>query len=119
MAIRLKDAGIDVRGPKEREGWAWGITADVDGIAIDTVVGLVDDMESVPPRQWLLTTDSPIAFWNRMFASKAVKRNRERSLRRYCEILHHSFMSEPRFSNVLWYDKDTFDKPGDIPAAIP
>lgn len=60
VVAQLKSNGFDVRGPEEREGWAWDITSTVDGVVIDTIVGLVDDMESVPPRQWLVTNDAGI-----------------------------------------------------------
>lgn len=113
VAAELKRAGIDLRGPDEREGWAWDITANVNGTLIDTIVGLVDDMESKPPRQWLITNESGLSFWNRMFGSRQLLDQRERSLRQYCETLHHTLTSDPRFSHILWYSKETFDKPGD------
>lgn len=119
VTARLIDAGIQLVGPREREGWAWDVSANVDGITIDTIVGLVDDMDSSPPRQWLITNDATIGFWNRLFASRAKRDQSELSMRRYCEAIHRILVSDDRFSHILWYNKQTFDRPGDEPGATP
>lgn len=119
VATRLRNGGIDVKGPEEHEGWAWDLTANSDGTRIDTIVGLVDDWTPTPPRQWLITNDSEVGFWNRIFGSKERVDQREAALRQYCEVLHAALIGDRRFSQILWYNKDTFDKPGDEPAASP
>lgn len=119
VATQLGNFGIDVRGPNEREGWAWDITASLNGTSIATIVGLVDDMDSTPPRQWLITNDFEPSFWNRLLGSSKKRMQREIELRRYCETLHAALSADPRFSQIYWYNKMTFDKPGDKPSAPP
>ena len=119
VSAQLKNAGIDVREPEEHAGWAWDITANVDGTSIDTIVGLVDDMDSIPPRQWLITNDSELSLWSRMFASSGRRHQRELALRRYCEALHAALTADPRFSHLVWYNKETFDRPLDEPGSSP
>lgn len=119
VVAQLRNAGIDVRGPEELEGWAWGITASLNGTPVNTIVSLVDDMESTPPRQWLITNDSELSLWSRMFGSSGRRHQREISLRRYCETLHAALTADPRFSDILWYNKETFDKTGDQPGLSP
>ena len=119
VAAKLRNAGVDVHGPEEREGWAWDITANVNGTPIDTIVGFVDDMDSASPRQWLITNDSRMGLWSRMFGSRDRWNKRESALRRYCETLHATLTSDPRFSHILWYDNETFDKPRDEPSSSP
>lgn len=111
VATELRNAGIDVRGPEEREGWAWDISASVNETPINTIVGLVDDMDSSPPRQWLITNDSELSLWNRLFDSRGRRHQREMALRQYCETLDAALKADSRFSHILWYNKDTFDKP--------
>ncbi|SFH94672.1 hypothetical protein [Planctomicrobium piriforme] len=119
VATLLKGAGIRAHGPDEPEGWAWNIFAGIDGITVDTLVGLVDDLDATPPRQWLITNDSDLSIWNRLFGSRDARLEHENALRRYCEILHAAFTADPRFSHIRWYDKKTFDKPDDEPGASP
>jgi hypothetical protein len=119
VATRLRDDGIDVEGPEEREGWAWDLTATSNGTRIDTIVGLVDDWTSTPPRQWLITNEPTAGFWSRIFGSKTRVDERHQTLRHYCEALHAALIGDRRFSHILWYNKDTFDEPGDEPAASP
>ena len=119
VASQLKNAGIDVRGPEERDGWAWELTSQIDSTAIDTIVGLVDDMNTIPPRQWLITNDSNLTVWQRLFGTHSFREQCEKAMRRYCETLHRSLAPDPRFSHLLWYNKATFDKPGDEPGDSP
>jgi hypothetical protein len=119
IATKLKLAGFRLLGPNERQGWAWDISATVDEITVDTIVGLVDNMESTPPRQWLITNDHTVGVWNRLFGSRAQRSQRELSIRRYCEAIYKIIASDDRFSHILWYNKETFDRPGDSPGIAP
>lgn len=119
VATRLKSAGLDVNGPEERGGWAWELSSQVDDTAIETIVGLVDDMEGTPPRQWLITNDSHPPLLQRWFGTRASRENRERSMRKFCEALHRLLTSDPRFSHVHWHAKETFDEPGAVPGDAP
>jgi hypothetical protein len=119
LAAQLKSSGIETVGPYEREGWAWDISANVDGIPIVTIVGLVGDMDSTPPRQWLVTNEASFGIWSRLFCSRTKREQAEVSLRRYCEALHAILVSDDSFSHLLWYDIETFDRPGDKPEPMP
>ncbi len=115
IAMQLRIAGFNLVGPTERQGWAWDISATVDGVVIDTIIGLVDDMESTPPRQWLITNDHTVGIWNRLFGSQAQHNQKELAMRKYCEAIHKTIASDNRFSHIFWYDKGAFDRPGDSP----
>jgi len=119
VATQLGNAGFNLLGSDERQGWAWDISATVDGVTIDTIVGLVDDMESTPPRLWLITSDQRANLWNRLFDSRDKRDRRDLSIRRYCESIHKAMVADDRFSHIVWYNKDTFDKPGDSPGTSP
>lgn len=119
LAAQLKSAGIETLGPYDREGWAWDISANVDSTPIATIVGLVDDMDSAPPRQWLITNDATVDIWSRLFAFRTKREQTELSIRRYCEAIHAILVSDERFSHILWYHKATFDRPGDKPGPSP
>ena len=119
IAMQLRTAGFNLLGPTERQGWAWDISATVDGVVIDTIIGLVDDMEATPPRQWLITNDHTVGIWNRLFGSRAQREQRELAIRRYCETIHKTISSDDRFSHILWYNMETFDRPGDSPGTMP
>ncbi len=99
--------------------WAWDISATVDGIVINTIVGLVDDTEATPPRQRLITNDHIVGIWSRLFGSQAQRDQRELAMRRYCETIHKIMASDDHFSHIFWYNKDTFDRPGDSPGTTP
>lgn len=119
IATQLRTAGFNLIGPNERQGWAWDISATVDGINIDTIIGLVDDLESKPPRQWLITIDHAVGIWNRLFGSRSQRDQREFAMRKFCEIIHKTITSDDRFSHIFWYNKDTCDRPGDSPGTTP
>lgn len=116
---RLREAGFDATEPEEREAWAWDMCTREGGIFIETIVGLVDNMESTPPRQWLITNDAPIPFTRRIFGNKAYLDEREAVLRCFCETIHTAMNSDSRFSHILWYNEQTFDQQGDIPSDKP
>ena len=119
IATQLRTEGFNLLGPTERQGWAWDISATVDGIVINTIVGLVDDTESTPPGQWLITNDQTVDIWSRLFGSRAQRDQRELAMRKYCETIHKTMASDARFSQIFWYNKDTFDRPGDCPGTLP
>lgn len=119
IATQLRATGFNVLGPTERQGWAWNISATVDGVRIDTIIGLVDDIESTPPRQWLITNDHAVGIWNRLFGSRAQREQRELAIRRYCETIHKTISSDDRFSHIFWYNQETFDRPDDSPWTMP
>jgi hypothetical protein len=119
IATQLRTEGFSLLGPSERQGWAWDISATVDGIVISSIVGLVDDTESTPPRQWLITNDPIVSIWSCLFGSQTQRDQRELAMRRYCEIIHKNMASDDRFSHILWYNKETFDRPGDFPGTTP
>lgn len=119
IATQLRTEGFNLLGPTERQGWAWDISATVDGIVMNSIVGLVDDTESTPPRQWLITNDHIVGIWSGLFGSQAQRDQRKLAMRRYCEIIHKTMASDDRFSHILWYNKDTIDRPGDSPGTTP
>ena len=119
IATNLRSTGFNLLGPNERQGWAWDMSATKDSITVNTTVGLVDDMESTPPRQWLVTNDYTVSIWNRIFGSRSQHEQRDRSIRRYCEAIQKIMESDGRFSQILWSNKATFDRPGDSPGYSP
>ena len=84
-----------------------------------TIVGLVDDMEGTPPRQWLITSHCELGFFKRLFGNKALTEKRDQFLNAFCGKLHAIISSDDRFSHIHWYDEKTFDKPGDQPDTAP
>ena len=119
VAQRLNDAGFAVDDPGDREGWAWDFYTKDDELEIMSLVGLVDDMDSDPPRQWLITNDCELGFFKRLFAAKGLAEKREQFLRKFCDHLHQIISADSRFSHIVWYNKETFDKPEDQPGASP
>ncbi|MCA2949054.1 MAG: hypothetical protein ACK5EU_16735 [Pseudanabaena sp.] len=120
VAQRLKDAGFAVEAPNNREDWAWDFYTKDDELKIQTIVGLVDDMDSDPPRQWLITNDCcELGFFQRLFGTNHLAEKRKQMLRRICEALHQIISADSRFSHIVWYDEDTFDNPDDQPGASP
>ncbi len=116
---RLRDAGFAVEAPGDREGWAWDFYTKYDELEIQSIVGLVDDMESQPPRQWLITNDCEPGLFQRLFSGNRLAEKRKLLRRRFCDSLHQIMSADSRFSHIVWYNKDTFDKPDDQPAASP
>lgn len=119
VAQRLSDAGFAVDGPRDREGWAWDFYTKEDELEIMSIVGLVDDMDSDPPRQWLVTNDCELGFFKRLFGAKGLAEKREQLLRKFCDKLHQIISADSRFSHIAWYNKETFDKPDDTPGTSP
>ncbi len=115
----LSNSGFHSKKPNNREGWAWEIHTKDGDTEILTIVGLVDDMESDPPRQWLITNDCDISLLKKLFAKKRFMVKREDLLRRFCETIHNTILKDSRFSHVYWYFKKSFDQAGDKPALEP
>jgi hypothetical protein len=103
--------GIDVLG--------FAVMTREAELEVLSIVGLVDDFEATPPRQWLVTNDCAIPLARRYFGRAEFEKKRESLLRQVCEALHSAVSSDPRFSSVTWYDARTFDKPGDVPSERP
>ncbi|HLX64476.1 MAG TPA: hypothetical protein VKX17_24595 [Planctomycetota bacterium] len=108
-----------VLSPPSDNGWAWDLHTRVDELDIYTIVGEVGDMNSNPPRQWLVTNDCRIPIFRRLFGRVAFEKKREFALRKLCECLHAAMTNDSRFSHINWYDAATFDKPGDVPSNKP
>ena len=81
-----------------------------------TAVGLVDDIECDPPRQWLITNDCTLSLFQKLFGGSAARDRRENLLREICTAMHSAFSADQRFEHVVWYNSDTFDGPNDVPA---
>lgn len=120
VAQGLKDAGFAVEAPGDREGWAWDFYTKDEALEIQSIVGLVDDMDSDPPRQWLITNDCcNQGFLQRLFGTNQPSEQRQQMLRRFCDALHQIISADSRFSHIAWYNEDTFDKLDDQPGASP
>jgi len=72
-----------------------------------TIVGFVDDTESDPPRQWLITNDSKPDIFKRLFGGNSVVREHEEFLTTFCNRLHQIIDSDDRFSHIVWYNSKT------------
>jgi len=112
-------AGLNSSTPADREGWAWEIHTRDGDLEVTTIVGLVDDMEATPPRQWLVTNTCRIPLLKRLFAAANSQGSRDRMLQALCDVLHTGISRDERFEHVLWYEEKSFDKPGDVPGAHP
>ena len=99
--------------------WAWSLRTHHAGWTIETTVGLVDDTDSDPPRQWLVTNDCGIPLAKKLFGGEVARRARDGALLRFCSALHEHISSDDRFSHVFWYDPETFDGPDDQPTESP
>jgi hypothetical protein len=115
----LTKAGFNPSAPQDHEGWAWDMSTRDGELHVTTVIGLVDDMESKPPRQWLITNDCSLPLFKRLFRKAELKAKQESLLRRLCETLQVSMSGDTRFSHITWHDKHTFDRPGDVPSTEP
>ncbi|MDB6024420.1 MAG: hypothetical protein JWM68_643 [Verrucomicrobiales bacterium] len=118
----LLKAGFVASAPEDYEGWAWDICTSDGAAHVTTRVGLVDDMDTAPPRQWLVTNEGstmrPLLkrlFGGDNFNKALADEKQEMLLRRVCETLHTVTKRESRFSHLTWYNERTFDKPGDVP----
>jgi hypothetical protein len=117
--VQLRKIGLTTSSPEDREGWAWDMTTRDGELEVLSIVGLVDDMEANPPRQWLVTNDCPVPLLKRFFGKSEFEAKREALLRRLCEGLHTAMGSDSRFTHITWYNAYTFDKPGDVPTDRP
>lgn len=116
----FKDGGFEVTEAWDNGGWSWQFDFSTrEGARITTTIGFVDDMESNPPRQWLVTNDISLPFFKKLFGGAALKESASAILKKYCEALHGKISSDSRFKHVLWYDPQTFDQPGDEPTQHP
>ena len=115
----LNEKGFLAESPDGSGGWAWEFYTSNSGHRILTTVGFVGDMGTTPPRQWLITNDTAIGVFKRLFGGTSLSQRNNDFLRRFCENIHEIIAADDRFSDVLWYDVSTFDKPNDQPAENP
>jgi hypothetical protein len=50
ISQQLRDRGFDTEAPADHEGWSWEFVTVDSEFRVYTIVGLVGDMESDPPR---------------------------------------------------------------------
>jgi hypothetical protein len=115
----LVNAGINTETPEEREGWAWEFDSKRSDMTVHSIVGFVGDIESTPPRQWLITNDCSVPFMKRIFGGSTILRKRDEALRDICMAIHEAIAADERFSHIVWYNPKTFDQPDDIPGNAP
>jgi hypothetical protein len=100
----LTEAGFDVHGPDEHEGWAWALGRTFAGGGISSLVALTDD----PPMEWQVHN---YARRNRPKLLGGLKAEQlEQETRGWCEALHAVLTNEPSIHSVRWYDRETFDR---------
>ena len=85
ISTQLNNRGFDTDSPTERGGYAWEFGSDVSEYKIWTIVGLVGDLDSNPPRQWLIMNDSKPGLFKRLFRGKQAVDEHQKSLRHFCE----------------------------------
>lgn len=110
--------GLCVSQPEDN-GWGWKLRVTEGDLVAQTTISLVDDMDSSPPRQWLITNDCSLSFLRRLFGGVELVARRHLLLSRVCNAIHRAMRNDARFSHVLWYRAETFDKPGDVPGDQP
>jgi len=115
----LTAAGFSSSSPDEREGWAWEFTTKHDAMTIDSIVGLVDDFESKPPRQWLVTNNCKLPLLKRICGGAGAAAKRDSILKGFCTAIHAAISADSRFSDIVWYNAKTFDKLNDEPGESP
>lgn len=118
IAIKMRDKGFSTQAPSN-SGDSWDFYTTQDQFEIFTTVGFVGDSKSDPPRQWLITNQRSAGLFQRLFGSKSQTEQHIQFLRSFCESMHQVISEDDRFSNILWYDSATFDKPDDQPADSP
>ncbi len=104
LSVGLRNAGMQVSEPQNREDWAWDFLLDKNGYQIESIVGYVNDL----PIQWLITTHLHLSFWKKLFASSVIAQA-ESELQNYCQAIH-KLLSDSRFRNVRWYNQRDFDQ---------
>jgi len=119
LTHRLVENGFASEPPNSDGGWAWQFDTFESDRRILTTVGLVGDFESEPPRQWLIANELGVRIFKRLWGGKSYSDKNEIFLKRLCENIHEIISSDARFSHVVWYDRDTLDKPNDLPAKRP
>jgi hypothetical protein len=104
LARGLTEAGFDVHGPDEYEGWAWALGRTFEGGATFSLVGLTDD----PPMEWQVHS---YARRNRPKLLGGIKAEQlEQEMRAWCVALHAVLTTEPSIRSVRWYDRQVFDR---------
>lgn len=117
---QLAQAGFKLTEPIENGSHGWDFTGrSDDGIKVFTTVGLVDDLEGEPPRQWLMTNEAPLPFFSRVFGKSKAEVRRNAFLKDYCGAIHRAMTADGRFSEIWWHDMRTFDLHGDQPGREP
>ena len=119
VSNQLRNLGYSVESPCDNEGWSWEFVTKSTKFQVYTIVGLVGDTESDPPRQWLITNDSKPGIFKRLFGGNSVVREHEEFLTAFCEQIHLIIDSDDRFSHIAWYDSKTFDQLNDQPSSTP
>jgi len=102
----LCSAGFEVKGPQNREDWAWDFLLSKEAYQIESIVGYVDD----DPIQWLITTHLHLSFWKKLFGGASIKTKAGKNLRSYCQAIHQLLSSDNRFRSVRWYEQQDFDQ---------
>ena len=119
VTAELRSAGFNSGRPEDREGWAWEFITIHKDCEIQSIVGLVDDMKATPPRQWLITNDLQSGFFARLIGGKKLASHHSTVIHEFCSALNRIMHTDSRFTHVVWYNKDTFDMPGDQSGMVP
>ena len=115
----LAERGIHTTPLENRDDFAWEMRWDGADVEVTTLLGFVGDMDSDPPRQWLVTNDAHLPLLRRLLGGRALRAAGREAVRRMVEALHEILASDGRFEHVLWHRAETFDQPGDEPATAP
>jgi hypothetical protein len=114
----LANAGLCPSRPEDN-GWAWVLFTKDGFLEAQTIIGLIDDVQATPPRQWLITNDYRLPLYRRLLHTRNSRERQQTLLHRVCVAIHDAMGLDARFASVLWYRADTFDKPGDMPSTQP
>ena len=101
LATALRGADLPFEDPRNREGWAWNLRANVGKVRIESIVGLTDD----GPVQWQVHSSSPTGAFGWL---PNQRKARDESLSVVSAALHKVLVSDPRFRSIRWYDPEVF-----------
>jgi hypothetical protein len=104
LARGLTEAGLDVYGPDEHEGWAWALGRRLEGGDVFSLVGLTDD----PPMEWQVHS---YARRTRPKLLGGIRTEQlDQDMRAWCEAIHAVLMKVPGIRSVRWYERETFER---------
>ena len=103
ISADLERAGFQNKRSTDRGRRGWGFCTKSDQLEIISVIDSIDNLEESAARKWLISTGCELSLLQRILGGQAVLDQRDEILRTDCAALHQILLSDPRFSQVVWY----------------